>query len=67
MVRNIMGCLVAVGTGARAPQWVADVLASRRREAAAPTHAAAGLHFMGPYYDPVLGVPEHTPAMDWIP
>lgn len=67
MVRNIMGCLVAVGTGARAPQWMAEVLASRSREAAAPTHAAAGLYFVGPYYDPVLGVPERTPAMDWMP
>jgi tRNA pseudouridine38-40 synthase len=46
---------------------MAEVLASRSREAAAPTHAAAGLYFVGPYYDPVLGVPERTPAMDWMP
>ena len=67
MVRNIMGCLVAVGTGTRAPQWMAQVLASRSREAAAPTFAAAGLYFIGPYYDADLGVPQHTPAMDWMP
>jgi tRNA pseudouridine38-40 synthase len=67
MVRNIMGCLVAVGTGTRAPQWMAQVLASRSREAAAPTFAAAGLYFIGPYYDADLAVPQHTPAMDWMP
>jgi tRNA pseudouridine38-40 synthase len=67
MVRNIMGCLVAVGSGSRTPGWVAEVLAARDRDAAAPTFAAEGLYFAGPYYDPGLGLPEHTPAMDWLP
>jgi tRNA pseudouridine38-40 synthase len=67
MVRNIMGCLVAVGTGSRAAGWMAEVLAARDRDAAAPTFAAEGLYFAGPYYDPGLSLPEHTPAMDWLP
>ena len=67
MVRNLMGCLLAVGTGVRPPAWVAEVLASRRREWAAPTFAADGLYFVGPYYDAALGLPEYTPAMDWLP
>lgn len=67
MVRNVMGCLVAVGTGSRAPEWLGDVLASRARQAAAPTFDAAGLYFVGPYYDPALGLPERTPAMEWLP
>ena len=67
MVRNIMGCLVAVGTGSRPPGWVAEVLASRRREQAAPTFPAAGLYFLGPHYDEAWGLPTHTPAMDWLP
>ncbi|HEX6364265.1 MAG TPA: tRNA pseudouridine(38-40) synthase TruA [Albitalea sp.] len=67
MVRNLMGCLVAVGTGTRAPPWVADVLASRDRSQAAPTFPPDGLYFVGPYYDPRLGLPERTPAMDWLP
>ncbi len=67
MVRNIMGCLVAVGGGVRSPSWTAEVLASRSREAAAPTFAADGLYFAGPYYDASLCLPEHTPAMDWLP
>jgi len=67
MVRNIMGCLVAVGQGLHAPAWVAEVLAARNRDAAAPTFAPDGLYFAGPYYDPAHGVPEHTPAFDWLP
>ncbi len=67
MVRNIMGCLVAVGAGRQPPAWLGDVLAARRRDAAAPTFAADGLYFAGPYYDAELGLPEHTPAMDWLP
>ena len=67
MVRNIMGCLVAVGTGARPAAWLREVLDSRSREAAAPTFAPDGLHFLGPYYDPAHGIPEHTPPMDGLP
>jgi tRNA pseudouridine38-40 synthase len=67
MVRNIMGCLVAVGSGSRPPGWMAEVLAARDRDAAAPTFAPDGLYFAGPYYDAGLGLPEHTPAMDWLP
>jgi tRNA pseudouridine38-40 synthase len=66
MVRNIMGCLVVVGTGTRQPDWMAEVLASRSREAAAPTFAPDGLYFVGPHYDAPHGLPEHTPAMDWM-
>lgn len=67
MVRNIMGCLVAIGSGQRAPDWMRDVLAARSRDAAAPTFSAAGLYFVGPYYDASLHLPSHTPSMDWLP
>ena len=67
MVRNIMGCLVAVGTGSRPAHWMAEVLAARSRDAAAPTFAADGLYFLGPVYDADFNLPEHTPAMDWLP
>lgn len=43
MVRNIAGTLLLVGQGRRPPEWVADVLAGRRREAAGPTAPAHGL------------------------
>lgn len=43
MVRNIAGTLLLVGQGRRPPEWVAEVLAGRRREAAGPTAPAHGL------------------------
>ena len=67
MVRNLMGCLVSVGTGARPPIWMKEVLAARNRSLAAPTFAADGLYFVGPYYDPEHDIPRHTAAMDWLP
>ncbi|MEK0418048.1 MAG: tRNA pseudouridine synthase TruA [Pseudomonadota bacterium] len=67
MVRNLMGCLVAIGTGSRPAEWMAEVLASRSRDAAAPTFMADGLYFVGPYYDAHHGIPTDTPAMQWLP
>jgi tRNA pseudouridine38-40 synthase len=67
MVRNIMGCLLAVGSGTRTPRWLADVLASRDRAQAAPTFPPDGLYFVGPYYDPRHAIPGATSALDWLP
>jgi tRNA pseudouridine38-40 synthase len=67
MIRNIMGCLIAVGTGNRTPQWMAEVLAARSRDAAAPTFSPDGLYFLGPVYDASWNIPERTPAFDWLP
>lgn len=67
MLRNIVGCLVTVGSGRERPDWLAAVRDARSRDAAAPTFPADGLYFLGPYYDPAHGIPEHTPAFDWLP
>ena len=67
MVRNIMGCLVAVGTGRQPAGWMERVLAARDRDAAAPTFAADGLYFLGPQYDARHDIPVTNPAFDWIP
>ena len=67
MVRNVMGCLVAVGSGGRTVGWLGDVLTSRDRRRAAPTFPAAGLYFVGPYYDAVHEIPDTVPAVDWLP
>jgi len=67
MVRNIMGCLIAVGSGRRTPHWLPEVLAARDRDAAAPTFAAAGLYFVGPYYDARWAIPAQVPSSDWPP
>jgi tRNA pseudouridine38-40 synthase len=66
MVRNIMGCLLAVGSGRRSPHWMSEVLAARNRRVAAPTFAAAGLYFVGPYYDAQWAIPAHVAASDWL-
>jgi len=67
MVRNLMGCLLAVGQGKYPTQWVADVLASRSRKLAAPTFGPDGLYFVGPSYDAEHGIPTAVPALDWLP
>ena len=67
MIRNIMGCLVAVGQGSRPPHWMDEVLAARRREVAAPTFSPAGLYFAGPVYASHWGLPEKTDAFDFLP
>jgi len=67
MIRNIVGCLVAVGSGVRPADWLADVLDKRDRSLAAATFAPDGLYFVGPYYDAVHGIPDRTAAMDWLP
>jgi len=67
MIRNIMGCLLQVGQGARPPQWIADVLAARSRDAAAPTFSPDGLYFVGPVYDASWNLPSLAAAYHWLP
>lgn len=67
MVRNIMGCLVAVGSGTKSVDWVREVLASKNRALAAPTFPPDGLYFVGPQYDAAYNIPTTTAAMDWLP
>lgn len=67
MIRNIMGCLVAVGQGLHPPEWMREVLEARSRDAAAPTFSPDGLYFLGPVYEPHWGLPSQVPAYDWLP
>jgi tRNA pseudouridine38-40 synthase len=67
MIRNIMGCLVAVGQGAHPPGWMHEVIEARDRDHAAPTFAPDGLYFLGPVYDSAWQLPSRTPAYDWLP
>jgi len=57
MVRNLVGSLVYVGLDRQRPQWIADLLQGRDRNAAAPTFSAAGLYLTGVEYDPTFGLP----------
>lgn len=67
MVRNIVGCLVAVGTGNRPVTWISEVLAARDRARAAPTFSPDGLYFVGPDYDARYAIPARPSASDWLP
>ena len=67
MIRNIMGCLLAVGQDNQLPDWLVQVLAARQRAAAAPTFSPDGLYFLGPLYEPRYGLPTRTAAYDWLP
>jgi tRNA pseudouridine38-40 synthase len=67
MIRNIMGCLVAVGQGFREPEWMADVMAAIRRDAAAPTFSPDGLYFLGPVYEERYSLPTRSASYDWLP
>ena len=67
MVRNIMGCLIAIGQGQYPPEWMKTVLAARSRDAAAPTFSPDGLYFLGPIYDEKWGLPIRTVGFDWLP
>ena len=51
MVRNIVGCLVYVGSGRHPAAWLGEVLASRDRSRAAPTFAPDGLYLSEVRYD----------------
>ena len=67
MIRNIMGCLLAVGQGKHDPDWVAEVMAARSRQVAAPTFSPDGLYFLGPRYESPYDLPTQTAAYDWLP
>ena len=54
MVRNIAGSLVLVGRGRQPPEWLAEILAARRREAAGPAAPAHGLYLYGIVYPDTL-------------
>lgn len=67
MVRNIMGCLLAVGQGKHPPSWIDSVLQAKNRDAAAPTFSPQGLYFAAPIYDSKWNLPTETPAFNWLP
>jgi len=67
MIRNLMGCLIAVGTGAQPVSWMQTVLDGRDRKIAAPTFSPEGLYFLGPRYDEAWGLPADVPAFHWLP
>jgi tRNA pseudouridine38-40 synthase len=67
MVRNIVGSLVYVGLGRSRPEWMAEVLAGRSRDVAAPTFMPDGLYLAKIEYDPKWGLPQEAQSpLPWL-
>lgn len=58
MIRNLMGSLLAVGSGARSLTWLAETLVARDRSKAAPTFMPDGLYLTHVAYPEIHGLPE---------
>lgn len=58
MVRNLMGSLYEVGRGVRPPEWIAELLKLRDRNAAAPTAPPHGLYFVDVNYPAQFQLPK---------
>ena len=62
MVRNIVGSLMAVGSGEKPVQWFIDVFQGRDRKLAGVTAESQGLCFMKVRYDPKYNLPVEPAA-----
>jgi tRNA pseudouridine38-40 synthase len=51
MVRNIVGVLLAIGSGEQPPAWAGAVLAAKDRTAGGVTAPASGLYLYGVDYE----------------
>jgi tRNA pseudouridine38-40 synthase len=58
MVRNIVGTLLAVGSGKHPPGWTAEVFALKDRRKAAMTAPPNGLYLVDVAYPQVFGLPQ---------
>jgi tRNA pseudouridine38-40 synthase len=68
MVRNLVGLLVAVGSGRCRPEFAAELLEHRDRRLAPPTFEAAGLYLEAVQYDVRYALPSWGGSLtdDWL-
>ena len=57
MVRNIVGCLLEVGSGRKPEQWVSDILLAKDRTQNAPTASPHGLYLTKVEYPEKYQIP----------
>ena len=67
MVRNIVGCLVAIGKGKYPLSWMEEILQARDRKLAAATFAPDGLYLTAVEYAPHWGLPHTARASHTAP
>ena len=63
MVRNLVGCLLYVGSARQSAAWLAGVLESRDRRLGAPTLSASGLYLAEIAYEPRWRLPQFPRIM----
>ncbi|MBN2700127.1 MAG: tRNA pseudouridine(38-40) synthase TruA [Methylothermaceae bacterium] len=66
MVRNIVGVLMAIGSGKRPPAWAQEVLWARDRSSGGVTAPPDGLYLAGVWYPEQFGLPRQ-PIFDRLP
>lgn len=62
MVRNIAGALMDIGRGARPVSWIAELLAAKNRNLAAPTGHPYGLYLVAVGYPEGFALPKVEPG-----
>lgn len=60
MVRNITGCLLAIGAGDKPVAWLSSILHSRDRTLAAATAPSCGLYLVKVEYPSLFGLPQQA-------
>ena len=67
MVRNLVGSFLMIGRGKRKPEWMAEVLAAKDRQLAAPTFMPDGLYLAKIAYPPEFAIPSPWLKNSWLP
>ena len=67
MVRNLVGSFLMIGRGKRKPEWMAEVLAAKDRQMAAPTFMPDGLYLAKIAYPPEFAIPGPWLKNSWFP
>jgi tRNA pseudouridine38-40 synthase len=67
MVRNLVGSFLPIGKGKRKPDWMAEVLAGKNRDLAAPTFMPDGLYLAKINYPDEFAIPEPWLENSWLP
>ena len=67
MIRNVVGCFLQIGQGRQQSGWMAEVLAAKNRQIAAPTFMADGLYLAKINYPEEFAIPEPWLENAWLP
>ena len=66
MVRNIIGVLIAIGTGEQPVEWIDYLLSIKDRKQAGVTAPPDGLYFIQAYYPAAFELPDVPLGPVWL-